>query len=83
MDITVGEVYKALERNNSIAGGGYIEKKNKAYFIRGEGLIETLDDIRNISVKNANGLLITINDVANVGFRECNQVRCHNRKWRR
>ena len=68
MNITVGEVYEALRKNNSIAGGGYIEKLDKAYFIRGEGMIENLEDIRNISVKNHDGLVITINDVAKVGF---------------
>ena len=68
MNITVGEVFSALKKNNSIAGGGYIEKSNKAYFIRGEGLIKNLDDIRNISVKNVNGLAIKISDVGKVGY---------------
>ena len=68
MNISAGDVYKALQKNNSIAGGGYIEKEDKAYFIRGEGLIADLDDIRNIVVKNANGFPIYIRDVAQVGF---------------
>jgi len=68
MNISAVDVYSALEKNNSIAGGGYIEKLNKAYFIRGEGLIESLDDIRNIPVKTVNGFPIYIKDVAKVGF---------------
>ncbi|MDN3644079.1 CusA/CzcA family heavy metal efflux RND transporter [Lutimonas halocynthiae] len=68
MDITTSEVYKALQSNNSIAGGAYIEKNDKAYFIRGEGLVTDLEDIRNISVKNVNGLSIFIRDVAEVGY---------------
>lgn len=68
MGITAGEIYTALEKNNSISGGGYIEKTNQAYFIRGEGLVTTLEDIGNISVKNENGFPIFIKDVAKVQF---------------
>ncbi|WP_339631541.1 CusA/CzcA family heavy metal efflux RND transporter [Bizionia echini] len=67
MNISISSVYEALEKNNSVAGGGYIEKTNKAYFIRGEGLVSSLKDIENIVVKN-DGVPIYIKDVANVGF---------------
>ncbi len=63
MGITISEVYEALAENNTNTGGAYIEKNRMANFIRGEGLIRTLDDIRNIVVKNEGGLPITINDV--------------------
>ena len=68
MNISALDVFRALQRNNSIAGGGYIEKENKSYFIRGDGLIVDLDDIRKIVVKNSNGLPIYIGDVAIVGY---------------
>ncbi len=68
LNITAKEVFTALEKNNSVAGGGYIEKVNQAYFIRGEGLVESLDDIENIVVSNRNGTPIYIKDVAEVGF---------------
>ncbi|MEN8124874.1 MAG: CusA/CzcA family heavy metal efflux RND transporter [Bacteroidota bacterium] len=68
MNISTIDVYNALEKNNSVAGGGYIEKLNKAYFIRGEGLVESVEDIENIKVKNVNGFPIYIKDVAKVGF---------------
>ncbi len=68
MNISAIDVYTALEKNNSIAGGGYIEKLNKAYFIRGEGLVKSLDDIKNIAVKTVNGFPIYIKDVAKVGY---------------
>jgi cobalt-zinc-cadmium resistance protein CzcA len=35
MNISAIDVFTALEKNNSIAGGAYIEKVN--YFIRAEG----------------------------------------------
>lgn len=68
MDITAHDVFRALEMNNGISGGGYIEKVNQAYFIRGEGLVNSLDDIKNTVVTNKNGVPIFIKDVANVGF---------------
>ncbi|WP_179008631.1 CusA/CzcA family heavy metal efflux RND transporter [Winogradskyella forsetii] len=68
MNITAQEVFTALEMNNSVSGGGYIEKVNQAYFIRGEGLISSLDDIKNIVIKNEDNFPIYIKNVANVGF---------------
>ncbi len=68
MNVTAREVFTALENNNSVAGGGYIEKVNQAYFIRGEGLIKNLEDIKNVVVKNTNGRPIYIRDVAEVGY---------------
>lgn len=68
MNIPAMDVFNALEKNNSIAGGGYIEKVNKAYFIRGEGLIKSLEDIENIVVKNIDGFPVYIKDIAKVGF---------------
>src|SRR5690554_2605131 len=69
MNVTINDVYKALEENNTNTGGAYIERNKMANFIRGEGLIRSLDDIRKIPVKNENGIPVTIADVAeNVDF---------------
>ncbi|WP_027067641.1 CusA/CzcA family heavy metal efflux RND transporter [Maribacter sp. Hel_I_7] len=68
MNITASDVFKSLESNNSVSGGGYIEKVNQAFFIRGEGLVTSLDDIRNIVVKNEGGVPIYIKDIATVDF---------------
>ena len=68
MNITAQEVFTALEKNNNVAGGGYIEKINQAYFIRGEGLVENLEDIRNIVVTTKEGVPVLIKDLAEVGF---------------
>lgn len=68
MGISAQDVFTALELNNSVAGGGYIEKVNQAYFIRGEGLVKNLEDIRNIVVTLKKGIPVYIKDVAQVGF---------------
>lgn len=67
MNITYMEIFDALIKNNSVAGGGYIEKTNKTFFIRGEGLVNSLNDIENIVIKN-DRLPVYIKDVAQVGF---------------
>lgn len=68
MGIAAGQVFTALEKNNSIAGGGYIEKTHQSYFIRGEGLISSLDDISKIVVANRDGVPVLIGDIGRVGF---------------
>ncbi|MEP0713848.1 MAG: efflux RND transporter permease subunit, partial [Algoriphagus sp.] len=64
LDVSISQVYEALARNNVNTGGAYIEKNRMSNFIRGEGLIQTLDDIRKIVVTNENGTPVTIRDVA-------------------
>ena len=66
--LTITDVFKALETNNKNTGGAYIEKNHQANFIRGEGLVRSLDDIKKIVIKNENGVPITISDVADVRF---------------
>jgi cobalt-zinc-cadmium resistance protein CzcA len=68
LNISVTQVFSSLEKNNSVAGGGYIEKTNQTYFIRGEGLVGSLQDIEDIVIDNRNGTPIFIKDVAEVGF---------------
>ena len=64
MDISISEVYDALSRNNVNTGGAYIEKDRMSNFIRGEGLVRSLDDVRDIVIRNENGIPITVDDVA-------------------
>jgi len=67
-NISISKVFTALQNNNSVAGGGYIEKVNQAYFIRGQGRVTSLEDIENIVVQNENGTPVYVKDVAEVGF---------------
>ncbi len=68
LNISLMDIFTALENNNGISGGAYIEKTNQSYFIRGDGQAKTLEDIENIVVKNNAGVPILIKDVANVKF---------------
>ncbi|MDP4291910.1 MAG: CusA/CzcA family heavy metal efflux RND transporter, partial [Bacteroidota bacterium] len=69
MNITLNDIFDALEKNNENTGSAYIDKKPNAYFIRGIGLVKSLDDIGKIVVKaNGSGLPILIRDIATVQF---------------
>ena len=68
MNIKATQIIDALEMNNSVAGGGYIEKSNESFFVRGEGMIKSIEDIENIVIKNVDGIPILIKDVAEVNF---------------
>ncbi|PKP25378.1 MAG: CusA/CzcA family heavy metal efflux RND transporter [Bacteroidetes bacterium HGW-Bacteroidetes-2] len=72
-NISLSDIFTAIEKNNSVAGGGYIEKTNESFFIRGEGLVASLEDIENIVVENRDGIPIFIKDIANVGFGKANR----------
>lgn len=68
-NITISDVFTALQKNNQNTGGAYIEKGPTVLFIRTEGLVGTIDDIQKIVVKNlANGAPLLIRDVADVHF---------------
>ncbi len=69
MNLTLNDIFQALERNNENTGSAYIDKKPTAWFIRGIGRVKTLEDIENIVVKlSASHIPIVIRDVAKVQF---------------
>ncbi len=68
LNITIGEVFEALNKNNQNTGGSYIEKVNRSYYIRSEGMINRIKDIEQIVVANRNGIPIHISDIGAVRF---------------
>lgn len=68
MNVTLPEIFIALQKNNENTGGAYIDRKPNAYFIRGVGLVKTFADIEQIVIKQQNGIPILIRDVATVQF---------------
>lgn len=68
LNITIGDVYSALSSNNQNTGGGYIEKVNRAYYIRSEGMISSTKDIERIVITNRGGIPVHISDVGTVRF---------------
>lgn len=72
-NITLMEVFDAIEANNTISGGSYIEKSNQSYFIRGDGQVKCVEDIENIVVKSSEGAPIIVKDIAKVKFGHANR----------
>ncbi len=66
--VTVAELFDAVQRNNGNTGGSYLEKSSQAFFIRGEGVVKSLEDIGNIVLKTASGVPLLVRNVADVNY---------------
>ncbi|MFP2911147.1 efflux RND transporter permease subunit [Pyxidicoccus sp. 3LFB2] len=67
--LSLEQVFHALEENNANAGGAYIARGPEQVLIRGEGLVETLEDIRNVVLSTSpQGVPVYVRNVAEVAF---------------
>ncbi len=66
--VTLEDVYTALANNNANAGGGVLRRHAEQYLVRGVGLIQSLDDIASIVLKEKDGTPVFVRDVAQVSF---------------
>lgn len=73
LGISVLDVFEALQSNNSIAGGSYIEKNDLAYFVRGEGLINQLSEIEELVVAQRGNIPVLVRDIAEVRYGYANR----------
>lgn len=64
--ITALELYNAIANSNINVGGDVITKSSQAYVVRGIGLINDLEELRNIVVKNINGTPVLVRHLADV-----------------
>jgi cobalt-zinc-cadmium resistance protein CzcA len=64
--LTPLEVYDAVNGSNLNVGGDVIEKNDQAFVVRGLGLLDNMDDIKNIIVKSEGGNPILVKNVAEV-----------------
>ena len=70
-DLSVNDIYTALNDNNENTGGAYIEHGPNVLFIRTEGMVDSIDQISSIPVKTlSNGMPLLIRDVAEVKLGE-------------
>lgn len=82
-NLTINDVFTALEKNNQNTGGAYIEKGATVLFIRSEGLIGNKADIENISINHTSGgTPLFMRDVADVsiGYATRYGAMCYNDK---
>ena len=66
--LTLGQVFEALERNNSNVGGAYLERRGEQQLIRGVGLLQSIEDVGNVVVAADGGTPVYVTDVAEVGI---------------
>ncbi len=65
-NVTLQQLYAAVGRGNSNVGGSKLERGSQQYFIRGLGLLHSIDDIGNIVLASHNGTPVLVKDVAAV-----------------
>ncbi len=66
LGITPLDVYNAVTKSNINIGGDVININNQAYVVRGIGLLNDINEIKNIIIQNVNGIPVLVKDVANV-----------------
>lgn len=67
-NLSLSDIFTALQENNGNAGGGYIVHGSEQRLIRGEGLVSSLDDISSIILASNSGVPVLVKDVADVQF---------------
>lgn len=69
MNLSIADVFEALEKNNQNTGGAYIDKNPNAWFVRSIGLIKSIEDVERIVVTNtSNHIPVLIRDIGKVQY---------------
>ena len=69
LDVSLSELFVALERNNATAGGGYLVRAGEQLLVRGEGRIQGLDEIGDVLIETReDGVPVRVRDVGRVHF---------------
>ena len=66
LGITPLDLYTAVSKSNVNIGGDIINKNNQAYVVRGIGLLNNINEIKNVVVQNINGIPVLVKDIADV-----------------
>ncbi len=67
-DVALDDIVETVSSNNRNVGGQYIVLGSEEYLVRGVGLLESMDDIRNLPLKSIDGITVKIGDVATVSY---------------
>ena len=66
--VSVPQVVQQLSANNSNAGGGFYSQGGQFYYVRGLGLVRSLDDIGHVVISAKGGIPVTVNDIGDVAI---------------
>lgn len=64
--LTALDVYTAVNKSNINVGGDVIERNGQAFIVRGIGLLNNVDEIKNVIVTKINGVPILVKNLADV-----------------
>lgn len=64
--LTSLDVYNAVAKSNLNVGGDVIEKNGQAYVVRGIGLLDNIEEIKDVIVTKINGVPILVRNLADV-----------------
>src|SRR5438045_921477 len=64
--VTLQQLFTALDRGSANAGGGYVDKGEQQYLIRGIGLLKSPEDIGNIVVAERSGTPLLVRDISTI-----------------
>ncbi|WP_291834355.1 CusA/CzcA family heavy metal efflux RND transporter, partial [Brevundimonas sp.] len=64
--LSLNDLIVALERANTQAGAGYVQRSGEALTVRTDALAQTIPDLAQAPVVNRNGLVVRVADVATV-----------------
>ena len=64
--ISLQQLFTALERGSSNAGGGYVEQGQQQFLIRGIGLLRSAEEILDIVVAERNGSPVLVRHIASL-----------------
>jgi cobalt-zinc-cadmium resistance protein CzcA len=67
-NVTVPQIVQQLASNNANAGGGFYSQGGQFYYVRGLGLVKSLEDIGHIVIAAHGGIPVTVNDVGTVAI---------------
>lgn len=68
-NISVGDIYRAVDGNNAASGGGWITHHAEQQIVVGRGLVSNLTDFGNIPVQsNRDGSVLRLRDLGRIGI---------------
>ncbi len=65
-DLSLKQVFSALTAGNANAGGNILERGSEQALVRGLGLMQSIQDIEEVVLKEVNGTPVLVKDVATV-----------------
>ncbi|MEN3236961.1 CusA/CzcA family heavy metal efflux RND transporter [Methylobacterium ajmalii] len=66
LDLSFGDVARALQANNANQGARYLEDNGEGYVVRSSGRLESMDEIGNVVVTTRGGVPVRVKDIAEV-----------------